>query len=99
MFFAHSTWILISHISNVSQFFVVVVVVFVISQYYLGAAGAFIIVAYIGAAIDNLLLSYLAMLSAALFPGLSRHGVGKIAIEKILAQVKQFKEKTVKKTN
>lgn len=68
-------------------------------QYYLGAAGACIIVTYIGAAIDNLLLSYLALLGAAMFPGLSGHGVGKIVIEKILEQVKQFKEKTIKKSN
>lgn len=66
-------------------------------QYYLGAAGGFIALAYIGSVIDNFLLSYLAILGVALFPGLSRHGVGKIVIEKLLDQVKQIKEKTIKK--
>lgn len=66
-------------------------------QYYLGAAGGFIALAYIGSVIDNFLLSYLAILSVALFPGLSGHGVGKIVIEKLLDQVKQIKEKTIKK--
>lgn len=68
-----------------------------ILQYYLGAAGGFIALAYVGSVIDNFLLSYLAILSVALFPGLSRHGVGKIVIEKLLDQVKQIKEKTIKK--
>jgi len=67
--------------------------------YYLGAAGGFIVAAYIGSVIDNLLLTYLAILSVALFPGLSRHGVGKIVIAKILEQVKQIKDKTIKKNN
>ncbi|XP_055297591.1 ADP-ribosylation factor-like protein 6-interacting protein 1 [Sitodiplosis mosellana] len=65
--------------------------------YYLGAAGGFIALAYVGSVIDNFLLSYLAILSVALFPGLCRHGVGKIVIEKLLDQVKQIKEKTIKK--
>lgn len=70
---------------------------FSLFQYYLGAAGGFIALAYVGSVIDNFLLSYLAILGAALVPGLSRHGVGKIVIEKLLDQVKQIKEKTIKK--
>lgn len=66
-------------------------------QYYLGAAGGFIALAYIGSVFDNFFLTYLAILTAAMFPGLSRHGVGKLVIEKLLDQVKQFKEKTIKK--
>lgn len=66
-------------------------------QYYLGAAGGFIALAYVGSVFDNFFLSYLLVLLAALFPGLSRHGVGKIVIEKLLDQVKQIKEKTIKK--
>lgn len=66
-------------------------------QYYLGAAGGFIALAYVGSVIDNFLLSYLAILGVALFPGLSRNGVGKIITEKLLDQVKQLKEKTIKK--
>lgn len=69
----------------------------IIFQYYLGAAGGFIALAYVGSIIDNFFLSYLAVLTAALFPGLSRHGVGKMVTEKILAQIKQIKEKTIKK--
>lgn len=72
--------------------------VFILSfQYYLGAAGGFIALAYVGSVIDNFLLSYLAILGVALFPGLSGHGVGKIVIDKLLDQVKQIKEKTIKK--
>lgn len=68
-------------------------------QYYLSVAASCIVLAYIGTVIDNLLLSYLAILSIALFPGLSRHGVVKIAIEKALEQIKHIKEKTLKKNN
>lgn len=68
-------------------------------QYYLSAAASCIILAYIGSVIDNLLLSYLAILTVALFPGLNRHGIVKIAIDKLLDQVKQIKEKTLKKAN
>lgn len=69
------------------------------TQYYLSAAASCIILAYIGSVIDNLLLSYLAILSIALFPGLNRHGVVKLAVEKALDQVKHIKEKTLKKSN
>lgn len=78
-------------------YFLISIFAFNYLQYYLGAAGGFIALAYVGSVIDNFLLSYLAILSVALFPGLSRHGVGKIVIEKLLDQVKQIKEKTIKK--
>ena len=72
---------------------------FIEFQYYLGAAAGFIVLAYIGSVIDNPLLTYLGILGAAMFPGLSRHGIGKIVIDKLLEQVKQIKEKTIKKNN
>lgn len=52
-------------------------------QYYLTTVTVLVVLAYVGSVINNLLLTYLTVLSLAYYPGLKAHGIVQIVQSKV----------------